>query len=181
MDECSQRHGCAERCVNTVGSFHCACNNPDFTVGSDGRSCVPDCGETLTATTGTFSTPGWPTFYRSLDYRCVWIIEVRNQTNSSLDIVFNERYGIHGSDPCQSDYVEVFDGVGEDTETSRGKFCHLTRPPVISTSSTRATVVFQASTATHRPSRVGVSVTYTTLQLGGEQKSCFLLCVSLLL
>lgn len=153
--------------MNTPGSFHCGCHNPEFMVGSDNRTCVPECGGMLNATTGTFSTPGWPSFYHSLNYRCTWIIEVRNRTNSSFDIAFNQPFGIHGRDPCPTDYVEVFDGVG-DSAVSRGKFCFLRTPPVISTTSTRAMVIFQASTARHTPSRVGVSVTYTTVQIGGE-------------
>ena len=174
IDECSRGHDCAERCVNTEGSFYCSCNNPDFVVGSDGHICVPDCGGTLNATTGTFSSPGWPNFYHSLNYRCTWILDVDSQTNtsSSFDIEFNQPFGIHGRDPCITDYVEVFDGIGE-SAVSRGKFCFLRTPPVITTSSTRATVVFQASTAQHTRSRVGISVTYTTVHFGGEQPANF--------
>ena len=168
IDECSQRHNCPERCVNTPGSFYCDCNDPEFVVGSDGLTCIPDCGGTLTAPTGTFSSPGWPRFYHSLDYRCTWILDVNQINSSSFDIEFNEPFGIHGRDPCRTDYVEVFDGIGEGA-VSRGKFCFLRTPPVILTTSTRAMVIFQASTARHTPSRVGISVTYTTVQFGGER------------
>ena len=170
IDECSQRHNCPERCVNTEGSFHCACNDPDFVVRSDDQTCVPGCGGRTTETNGTFSTPGWPEFYHSINYNCTWIIDVENQTNAALDISFNDPYGIHGRDPCRTDYVEVFDGVGEIAQ-SMGRSCFLTKPQVLFLTSTRAMVVFKASTARHTASRVGVSFTYTTVYLGGKMTS----------
>ena len=84
--------------MNTEGSYHCACSG-DLVVASDGRSCVPDCGGTLTESTGTFSTPGWPNFYPSLDFRCVWVIDVTNHTeflnhtDAVVDIISMHRLG----------------------------------------------------------------------------------------
>ena len=154
-------------CVNTQGTFHCACNDPDFVVAADGRSCVPGCGGRLTKMSGNFSTPGWPDFYHSLNYRCEWIIDIENHTNTAIDIVFNEPYGIHGRHPCPTDYVEVLDGVGAHVD-SLGRFCFLDTPDTILTSSQQATVIFQASSFRHTPSRVGISVTYTTVLFDGE-------------
>ena len=173
INECALRHNCLERCVNTEGSFHCACNDPGFVMGIDGRTCIPGCGGILTGINGTFSTPGWPGFYYSLNYNCTWIIDVADQTNAAVDISFNDPFGIHGRDPCRTDYVDVFDGVGESAQ-SLGRFCFLRKPGVFSMPSTHATVVFQASTARHTPSRVGISVTYTTVHLGGEPTSYIL-------
>ena len=166
IDECSGSHNCDEVCVNTPGSFHCACNDADFVIASNGRSCVPDCGGRLTEATGSFSSPGWPDFYHSLDYRCTWIIDINN-TNTAIDIEFNEPFGIHGRHPCPTDYVEVLDGVGENAE-SLGKFCFLRRPETVMTSSRQATVIFQASSRTHSRTRVGMSATYTTVMFNGE-------------
>ena len=63
--------------------------------------------------------------------------------------------------------MEVLDGVGDSAE-SLGKFCFHGAPDVVMTSSRRATVMFQASSNPHLPSRVGVSVTYTTVSFDGE-------------
>lgn len=164
-------HNCEVSCVNTLGSFHCACND-DFVVASDGRSCVPSCGGRLTQMTGTFSTPGWPVFYHSLNYRCEWIIDVENHTDAGLDIVFNEPYGIHGQSPCDSDYVEVLDGVGEGA-SSFGRHCFVRTPDTVLASTNKATVIFQASTERHTRSRVGVSITYRTVLFNGEYSIAF--------
>ena len=158
--------------MNTEGSYHCACSG-DLVVASDGRSCVPDCGGTLTESTGTFSTPGWPNFYPSLDFRCVWVIDVTNHTeflnhtDAVVDIIFNAPFGIHGRPPCPTDYAEVLDGVGEEA-SSFGKSCFLGAPNPVLTSSGTATVIFQASTNRHTRSRVGISVTYRTVLFNGE-------------
>lgn len=154
-------------CVNTQGAFHCACNDPEFVLASNGRSCVPDCGGRLTEPSGNFSTPGWPNFYHSINYRCEWIIDIENHTNAAIDIVFNEPYGIHGRPPCTTDYIEVLDGVGENVD-SLGRFCFLHAPDTVFTSSGQATVIFQASSLQHTASRVGVSVTYTTVTFDSE-------------
>ena len=167
IDECSQGHNCEEQCVNTPGSFHCACADADFVIASDGQSCVPSCGGRLTNVTGTFSTPGWPDHYRSLDFRCEWIIDI-NSNNSAIDISFNEPFGIHGRPPCPTDYLEVLDGVGSEAG-SLGKFCRIELPGVVETSFNQATVIFQATTATHRPNRVGVSMTYVAVSFDGRQ------------
>ena len=40
IDECSEdSDGCAQNCVNTIGSYTCSCNT-GYNLGSDGRSCI---------------------------------------------------------------------------------------------------------------------------------------------
>ena len=87
-----------------------------------------------------------------------------------INIVFDEIYGIDGRDPCPTDYVEVIDGVGEG-EPSLGKFCFVGAPEPILTSSEKATVVFQASSFRRRPSRVGVSISYTAISNGKKKRT----------
>ncbi|XP_056360833.1 epidermal growth factor-like protein 7 isoform X2 [Oenanthe melanoleuca] len=41
VDECaSQRHGCSQLCINTAGSFHCACRD-GFSLAADHKGCQP--------------------------------------------------------------------------------------------------------------------------------------------
>ncbi|KAF4797680.1 epidermal growth factor-like protein 7 [Turdus rufiventris] len=41
VDECaSQSHGCSQLCINTAGSFHCACQD-GFSLAADDKSCQP--------------------------------------------------------------------------------------------------------------------------------------------
>lgn len=38
VDECSERQRCTQQCVNTAGSYRCACRE-GFALAGDGRSC----------------------------------------------------------------------------------------------------------------------------------------------
>ncbi|XP_005055709.1 PREDICTED: epidermal growth factor-like protein 7 isoform X2 [Ficedula albicollis] len=41
VDECaSQSHGCSQLCINTAGSFHCACRD-GFSLAADNKGCQP--------------------------------------------------------------------------------------------------------------------------------------------
>ncbi|NXA69853.1 EGFL7 protein, partial [Mohoua ochrocephala] len=41
VDECaSQSHGCSQLCINTAGSFHCACRD-GFSLAADDKGCQP--------------------------------------------------------------------------------------------------------------------------------------------
>lgn len=44
MDECSRPNngGCEQRCVNTLGSYKCACD-PGYELASDKRRCEGEC------------------------------------------------------------------------------------------------------------------------------------------
>ena len=161
VDECAENHNCEGTCVNTEGSFHCACSD-GLVVADDGRSCVPSCGGRLTQATGSLSTPGWPHYYPSIDFRCLWVIDIEDQTDALINITFSQPYGIRGNSQCRTDYVQVLDGVGE-RASSLGRFCFLNVPQPITTSSHQATVIFQASSRAHRRNRVGVGITYSTI------------------
>ena len=163
MNECTTTgHGCSQICNNTDGSYMCSCRE-GYSLNDDGRTCSPSCGGILTEASGSFHTPDWPNSYPSLDFRCEWVIDIENMTDAVIEISFNERYGIHGKDPCSTDYVQVLDGIQHDS-TSLGKYCFKHAPDPIVTSTTQATVIFQASILPHRLMRVGVLVSYRTLQ-----------------
>ena len=165
MDECSTGgHECEDICINTDGSYTCHCRQ-GYELDGDGHSCVLSCGGRLTASSGSFHTPDWPQSYPSLDFRCEWLIEIQNFTSAVIEIEFNDIYGIHGREPCSTDYVQILDGIGQNS-SSLGKYCFLHAPDPIITSSPRATVVFQASSNRHLPSRVGVSISYRLIFTG---------------
>ena len=83
-----------------------------------------------------------------------------------LELTVNETaYGIHGRSPCETDYLEFYDGLTTDTQ-ALGKYCRFDKPGVLYTSSNQAVVVFQASTTPHLPSRVGVQVLYQLFEKG---------------
>lgn len=155
-------------CTNTEGSFYCTCRE-DFRLATDGRSCVPVCGGEITTDTGSISTPGWPQFYPSLNFTCEWTFQTSN--NTFIDFSFDEQFGIQGSHPCPTDYVEIFDGL-RDSRLLLGKFCSLQVPAVVSTSSNTASIVFQASRQSHSADHVGVNITFTAVQKGAVYTIC---------
>lgn len=155
-------------CTNTEGSFYCTCRE-DFRLATDGRFCVPVCGGEITTDTGSISTPGWPQFYPSLNFTCEWTFQTSN--NTFIDFLFDEQFGIQGSHPCPTDYVEIFDGL-RDSGLLLGKFCSLQVPAVVSTSSNTASIVFQASRQSHSADHVGVNITFTAVQKGAVYTIC---------
>ena len=165
IDECSTNaHECEDVCSNTVGSYSCSCGE-GYVLNEDGRTCSISCGGRRTEASGSFHTPDWPLRYPTEDFRCEWVIDIENPTDSVIEISFNKPYGINGRDECVNDYVEVLDGI-EDNSPSFGRHCFLRRPGPILTSSSTATVVFQGSSLGRPASRVGISVNYTLRQNG---------------
>ncbi|KAH0616082.1 hypothetical protein JD844_026913, partial [Phrynosoma platyrhinos] len=87
-DECAKpdNGGCEQRCVNTLGSYQCACD-PGYELGPDKKSCEAACGGLLTKLNGTITTPGWPKEYPP-NKNCV----------------------------CKYDYVEIRSGLSSDSK-----------------------------------------------------------------
>ena len=171
VNEClDSDHGCEQICQNSKGSYSCDCEE-GYGLNEDSKTCSISCkGKLFTEVSGSFHTPDWPLRYPSEDFSCEWVIDIENMTDSLIEITFNEPYGINGRDPCPTDYVEVLDGVEEDSP-SLGRHCFLRRPQPIITSSNRAKVVFQGSALSRPASRVGVSITYTVKQKGKKNSS----------
>ena len=80
-------------------------------------------------------------------------------------ITDDSAYGILGRGTCLTDYLAFYDGLTTEAP-SLGRFCFLTVPPTILTSSGRATVVFQSSSRPHPPSRKGARVIFEVIPLG---------------
>ena len=166
IDECSTNgHGCEDVCINSEGSYSCDCSD-GYALNEDGRTCSISCGGRLTEVSRSFHTPDWPLRYPTEDFVCEWVIDIENTTDSVIEIIFDEPFGIYGSPTCQTDYVEVLDGV-EDSSPSLGKHCYTTTPSPIATSSNRARVVFKGSSRSQRPQNiVGVSIKYSAKPAG---------------
>ena len=187
-DECSLgTHNCAQVCTNTAGSYTCSCNS-GFTLAANGRSCTanptappprtpppitpppttspPDngiCGGRLTAASGSFQTPGWPNNYPQENLQCEWIIELPSSASRIEFTVDDSAFGINGRAPCTNDRIQFFDGNGNSLDMVCGARRLYDFAPITTTSS-RARVVFTGSVNPNRPrSRVGVRVTYRTV------------------
>ena len=188
INECSTRtHNCAQRCTNTAGSYTCSCNS-GYRLAANGRSCTANptttppttpppttpplivdngvCGGRLTATSGSFQTPGWPNNYPQQNFECEWIIDIPLTGYAVQFTIDSSAYGINGRAPCVNDNIQFFDGI-QSGARSLQKLCRFDNPGRISTSSTEAKVVFTGRINRNRPrSRVGVKVSYTIVDIG---------------
>lgn len=158
IDECSTEHNCEHVCVNTDGSYKCACRD-GYALDSNGRTCSISCGGILSNTSGSFQTPDWPHRYPQEDFTCVWTINPQ-EPGSIRFVVDSSAYGINGRPPCAHDHIEFFEVIGESSR-SLGRYCRLSVPEPITVQSEVVKVVFEGRRNRHRPaSRKGVRVTY---------------------
>ncbi|XP_069741942.1 tolloid-like protein 2 [Narcine bancroftii] len=126
-DECEQRErgGCEQRCINTLGSYRCACV-PGYELAVDLRSCEAACGGFLTALNGTVTSPGWPKEYPA-NRKCVWQLVAPARYRISLQFEVLE---LEGNDVCKYDYVEIYSGLSSGSKL-HGRFCGLVKPDII--------------------------------------------------
>uniref|UniRef100_A0A8C9FGP5 Metalloendopeptidase n=1 Tax=Pavo cristatus TaxID=9049 RepID=A0A8C9FGP5_PAVCR len=130
-DECAKpdNGGCEQRCVNTLGSYQCACD-PGYELGPDKKSCEAACGGLLTKLNGTITTPGWPKEYPP-NKNCVWQVVAPTQYRISMKFEFFELEG--NEVKCAYDHLEVFDGESEKSPIL-GRLCGSKIPePLIAT------------------------------------------------
>ena len=167
VNECETgQHNCDQVCVDTEESFFCTCNS-GFTLASDGHTCNIDCGGRITVASGSFASPGYPNSYPEDGVKCEWTIEIPNRNGRIEFTIDDSAYGINGRPPCTTDHIEFFDGTA-DNAVSLEKMCGLPfhypdgfQP--ITTSSSRAKVVFTGSGRSRPASRIGVRVTFRTV------------------
>ncbi|XP_010772618.1 bone morphogenetic protein 1-like isoform X1 [Notothenia coriiceps] len=141
MDECSRPdHGhCEQRCLNTLGSYRCACD-PGYELAADRRSCeTAACGGFITKLNGSLTTPGWPKEYPP-NKNCVWQLVAPIQYRITL--VFDV-FEAEGNDVCKYDYVEVRSGLSSDSEL-HGKFCGAEKPEVITSQQNNMRIEFKS-------------------------------------
>uniref|UniRef100_A0A8C6T2T2 Metalloendopeptidase n=1 Tax=Neogobius melanostomus TaxID=47308 RepID=A0A8C6T2T2_9GOBI len=141
MDECSRpdKGQCEQRCLNTLGSYRCACD-PGFELAADKRSCeTAACGGFLTKLNGSLSTPGWPKEYPP-NKNCVWQLVAPIQYRITL--VFDV-FETEGNDVCKYDYIEVRSGLSSDSKL-HGKFCGAEKPEVITSLQNNMRIEFKS-------------------------------------
>nr|XP_028600382.1 tolloid-like protein 1 [Podarcis muralis] len=139
-DECAKpdNGGCEQRCVNTLGSYQCACD-PGYELGPDKKSCEAACGGLLTKLNGTITTPGWPKEYPP-NKNCVWQVVAPTQYRISVKFEFFE---LEGNEVCKYDYVEIRSGLSSDSKL-HGKFCGTEVPEVITSQYNNMRIEFRS-------------------------------------
>ncbi|XP_053451573.1 LOW QUALITY PROTEIN: tolloid-like protein 1 [Nycticebus coucang] len=139
-DKCARpdHGGCVQRCLNTLGSFQCACE-PGYEVGPDRRACEAACGGLLTKLNGTITTPGWPKEYPP-NQNCVWQVVAPTQYRISVKFEFFE---LEGNEVCKYDYVEIWSGLSSESKL-HGKFCGTKVPEVITSQFNNMRIEFKS-------------------------------------
>ncbi|CAL8321576.1 unnamed protein product [Lota lota] len=140
-DECSapDRGGCEQRCLNTLGSYTCACD-PGYELVSDGRRCDTACGGFITELNGSLSTPGWPKEYPP-NKNCVWQLVAPAQY--CITLVF-DAFETEGNHVCKYDYVEVSSGLSPADSRLHGRFCGSDTPETITSQLNNLRVEFRS-------------------------------------
>ncbi|XP_056258852.1 bone morphogenetic protein 1-like isoform X4 [Seriola aureovittata] len=141
MDECSKPDNghCEQRCLNTLGSYRCACD-PGYELAADRRSCeTAACGGFITKLNGSLTTPGWPKEYPP-NKNCVWqlVAPIQYRITLAFDVFETE-----GNDVCKYDYVEVRSGLSSDSKL-HGKFCGAEKPEVITSQHNNMRIEFKS-------------------------------------
>ncbi|KAM9841679.1 bone morphogenetic protein 1-like [Aulostomus maculatus] len=127
VDECSRPDNghCEQHCLNTLGSYRCACD-PGFELAADRSTCETACGGFITKLNGSLTTPGWPKEYPP-NKNCVW--QLLAPVQYRITLVFDV-FETEGNDVCKYDYVEVRSGLSSDSKP-HGKFCGSEKPESI--------------------------------------------------
>ncbi|XP_029108779.1 bone morphogenetic protein 1-like [Scleropages formosus] len=147
MDECSKPDNgrCEQRCINTLGSYRCACD-PGFELAPDKLSCEAACGGFLTKLNGSITSPGWPREYPP-NKNCVWQLVAPPQYRITLQFDIFETEGNDVSTQlwavCKYDYVEVRSGLSADSKL-HGKYCGSERPESITSQYNNMRIEFKS-------------------------------------
>ncbi|KAE8300348.1 Dorsal-ventral patterning tolloid-like protein 1 [Larimichthys crocea] len=165
-DECAKpdNGGCEQRCVNTLGSFKCACD-PGYELAPDKKSCEAACGGLLSKLNGTISTPGWPKEYPP-NKNCVWQVVAPTQYRISMQF---EAFELEGNEVCKYDYVEVRSGLSSDSKL-HGKYCGTEVPDVITSQYNNMRIEFKSDNTV---SKKGFKAHFFSDRLGLCQERMF--------
>ncbi|XP_066256660.1 protein tolkin [Euwallacea similis] len=150
-DECSKvDHGCAQLCLNTLGSFVCACRI-GYELHSDGKNCEDACGGVFESPNGTITSPSFPDLY-PFNKNCVWEIVALPQYKITLNFTHFDLEGNNNAQQqqCEYDRVDIFSKFKESRMKKHGSFCGSKAPNLITSESNIMRVVFYSDTSVQK-------------------------------
>lgn len=165
MDECAVNNGgCQHECINTLGSYTCACNN-GFILHENQRDCKEGgCKYAITSPEGQVISPNYPDFYPSRK-DCVWHFSTTPGHRPKL--IF-QMFELEQHHECAYDFIEIYDGESTDA-TTLGKFCGSKLPHPIVATSNQMFMVFKSDSSVQRR---GFHATHSTV-CGGRLQATF--------
>ncbi|XP_043211377.1 tolloid-like protein 2 [Amphibalanus amphitrite] len=154
-DECwDDNGGCQHRCINTIGSFMCACDN-GFMLHENGKDCKEGgCKHEIDTPSGEVSSPEYPETYPSKK-DCVW--HFSTTPGHRIRLVFNE-FDLEHHQECTYDHVTVYDGDSENS-TVLGTFCGAKTPHPVIASRNEMYMTFTSDASVQRKGFIGTHST----------------------
>ncbi|ENN72173.1 hypothetical protein YQE_11228, partial [Dendroctonus ponderosae] len=147
-DECSKvDHGCAQQCINTLGSYVCACRI-GYELHSDGKNCEDACGGVFELPNGTITSPSFPDLY-PLGKNCVWEIVTQPMYRITLNFTHFDLEGKQQKE-CDYDKVDVFSKLKEGRMRRHGSYCGSKSPGMITSEGNSMRVVFYSDTSVQK-------------------------------
>ncbi|XP_035693893.1 tolloid-like protein 1 [Branchiostoma floridae] len=93
---------------------------------------VTDCGGTIFANSGNFTSPNYPNELPS-NIGCAWIITSEEGNTITLNVTDMDLQGVEDGGECRNEYIEIRDGMGE-LAPLIGRFCGNDTPTSIASS-----------------------------------------------
>ncbi|KRT83831.1 EGF-like domain containing protein, partial [Oryctes borbonicus] len=167
-DECAINNGgCQHECINTLGSYMCACHN-GFTLHENQRDCKEGgCKYEISAPYGIISSPNYPDYYPSRK-DCVW--HFTTTPGHRIKIMFLS-FEMEPHQECSYDHIAFYDGDSPEANML-GRFCGSKMPHPIVATGNQMYMVFKSDASVQRK---GFQATHATacgghLQAGFERK-----------
>ncbi|XP_064459101.1 bone morphogenetic protein 1-like [Ornithodoros turicata] len=171
-DECALNNGgCQYICKNTVKGYNCSC--PDgFVLHPNKHDCETECGDIITASQGTVTSPSFPNTYPS-DSNCTWVILARPKYRIIINFTDFDLEG--NNQNCEHDIVTIVSKISNGTTQKHGLFCGSRLPPVIMSEENILRVEFRSGSSVQKRGFAATFVTDTNecaRDNGGCQHFC---------
>ncbi|XP_022906933.2 protein tolkin-like [Onthophagus taurus] len=176
LDECSMvNHGCAQECINTLGSYKCACRI-GYELHSDGKNCEDACGGVYDTENGTITSPSFPQLYPP-DKHCVWEIITFPEHRINLNFTHFDLEGNSNLNKpvCEYDVIEIYNKYSDVKLTKIGSFCGGKPPTAITSETNVLRIVFKSDVSVQKTGFAAVFQTdrdECAINKGGCEHEC---------
>ncbi|NXI70861.1 BMP1 protein, partial [Anseranas semipalmata] len=165
VDECSRPNngGCEQRCVNTLGSYKCACD-PGYELASDKRRCEvpgPCPAQDRSARGDAEAGPRGVCFPGKKE--CPWAITTT--AGHRVKLTFTE-LDIEAQQECTYDHLEIYNGKDAKAPVL-GRFCGAKEPEPIISSGNKMFLKFVSDNSVQKK---GFEATHSTV-CGGQMRA----------